>query len=36
MKVMTIAEAQAAFDKVLESLADDSIVLKGASVTSRR
>lgn len=28
MKVMTIAEAQAAFDKVLESLAEDSIVLK--------
>jgi prevent-host-death family protein len=28
MKVMTISEAQAAFDKVLESLADDSIVLK--------
>jgi hypothetical protein len=28
MKVMTITEAQAAFDKVLESLADDSVVLK--------
>lgn len=28
MKVMTIAEAQGAFDRVLESLADDSIVLK--------
>jgi predicted HicB family RNase H-like nuclease len=28
MKVMTIAEAQAAFDKVLESLAEDSVVLK--------
>jgi PHD/YefM family antitoxin component YafN of YafNO toxin-antitoxin module len=28
MKVMTIAEAEAAFDKVLESLADDSVVLK--------
>lgn len=28
MKVMTIAEAQAAFDKVLESLADDSVILK--------
>jgi hypothetical protein len=25
---MTIAEAQAAFDKVLESLAEDSVVLK--------
>jgi hypothetical protein len=28
MKVMTISEAESAFDKVLESLADDSIVLK--------
>ena len=28
MKVMTIAEAQAAFDKVLESLVEDSVVLK--------
>jgi hypothetical protein len=28
MKVMTIAEAQASFDKVLESLANDSVVLK--------
>jgi prevent-host-death family protein len=28
MKVMTVAEAQAAFDKVLESLAEDSVVLK--------
>ena len=28
MKVMTITEAQAAFDKVLESLADDSVILK--------
>jgi hypothetical protein len=28
MKVMTIAEAQAAIDKVLESLVEDSVVLK--------
>jgi len=28
MKVMTISEAEGAFDKVLESLADDSVVLK--------
>ena len=28
MKVMTIAEAQAGFDKVLESLVNDSVVLK--------
>jgi len=28
MKVMTINEAQAAFDKLLESVADDSVVLK--------
>ena len=28
MKIMTISEAQAAFDKVLESLANDSVVLK--------
>jgi hypothetical protein len=28
MKVMTIAEAEAAFDKVLESFVEDSIVLK--------
>lgn len=28
MKVMTVAEAQATFDKVLESLAEDSVVLK--------
>lgn len=28
MKVMTIAEAEAAFDKVLESLVEDSVVLK--------
>lgn len=28
MKAMTIAEAQAAFDKVLESLAEDSVLLK--------
>jgi PHD/YefM family antitoxin component YafN of YafNO toxin-antitoxin module len=27
MKIMTIAEAEAALDKVLESLADDSVVL---------
>lgn len=28
MKVMTITEAEAAFAKVLESLADESVVLK--------
>jgi hypothetical protein len=28
MKVMTIAEAQAAFDQVVESLGEDSVVLK--------
>ena len=28
MKVMTIAEAQATFDRVLESVVEDSIVLK--------
>jgi PHD/YefM family antitoxin component YafN of YafNO toxin-antitoxin module len=28
MKVMTISEAEGAFDKVLESLVDDSVVLK--------
>lgn len=28
MKIMTISEAERAFDAVLESLADDSVVLK--------
>lgn len=28
MKIMTIAEAQGAFDKVLESVAEGSVVLK--------